>query len=115
MSGVARSVVALVAIASIASAQGLPDPFGNDSRATPPAPNVAIEQAIDPETYVCGPGDVFELNFWGPQTFRLRISVDLEGRTFISKVGFVAVAGKSLAAARTAIKSKVRGTYPGLQ
>lgn len=79
-----------------------------------PAP-VSVEQPIDPATYVCGPGDVFELNFWGPQNFRLRIAVDLEGRTFISKVGYVAVAGKTLSAVRTAIKARVRGNYPGLQ
>ncbi|MBV8757222.1 MAG: SLBB domain-containing protein [Deltaproteobacteria bacterium] len=78
-----------------------------------PAP-IAIEQPIDPDQYICGPGDVFDLNFWGAQNFRLKIAVDLEGRTFISKVGYVAVAGKTLSAVRTAIKSKVRGQYPGL-
>jgi protein involved in polysaccharide export with SLBB domain len=141
MPGVCRTVVALVAIASIASAQPLPDPVQQDPRvngggeakipvtgpgnpevmgaepsasSTPPAP-VSIESPIDPAAYICGPGDVFELNFWGQQNFRLRIAIDLEGRTFISKVGFVDVAGKTLAAVRTAIKSKVRGQYPGLQ
>lgn len=142
MPGVCRTVVALVAIASIASAQPLPDPVPPDARtpgsggearipitgpgntevmgaegtgiSTPPAP-ISIEHPIDPDAYICGPGDVFELNFWGQQNFRLRIAADLEGRTFISKVGFVAVAGKTLTAVRTAIKSKVRTQYPGLQ
>jgi len=144
MSGVMRTVAALVAIASIASAQPLPDPAAtaNDPRvngggaeakipvtgpgnpevmgaettasSAPPAP-ISIEHPIDPDQYVCGPGDVFELNFWGQQNFRLKIAVDLEGRTFISKVGYVVVAGKTLSAVRTAIKSKVRGQYPGLQ
>lgn len=76
---------------------------------------VALEHPIDPDRYVCGPGDVFELNFWGQQNFRLRIAVDLEGRTFISKVGFVAASGKTLSVVRADIKKKVRGTYPGLQ
>src|SRR5262249_30470918 len=62
-----------------------------------------------------GPGDVFELDFWGQQNFRLRIAVDLEGRTFVSKIGFVNVAGKTLSAVRKAIKDKVRTNYPGLQ
>lgn len=143
MPGVCRTVLALVAIASIASAQGLPDPQQFDPRggteggggakipvtgpgntevmgaeaaasSTPPPP-ISIEHPIDPDAYICGPGDVFELNFWGQQNFRLRIAVDLEGRTFISKVGFVAVAGKSLSAVRNSIKSKVRTDYPGLQ
>jgi polysaccharide export outer membrane protein len=142
MPGVCRTFVALVAIAGIASAQPLPDPVQQDPRvnsggaeakipvtspgnpevmgaeasasSAPPAP-ISIERPIDPEQYICGPGDVFELNFWGQQNFRLKIAVDLEGRTFISKVGYVPAAGKSLAAVRSAIKSKVRGQYPGLQ
>jgi protein involved in polysaccharide export with SLBB domain len=143
MPGVCRTVVALVAIASIASAQPLPDPSQPDPRSvggssndakipvtgpgnpevmgaenaatsTSPPP-VSIEQPIDPDAYICGAGDVFELNFWGQQNFRLRIAADLEGRTFISKVGYVPVAGKSLTAVRNAIRSKVRANYPGLQ
>jgi len=140
MPGVFRTVAALVAMTALVAAQPLPDPVPSDPRVpnTPadikipvtgptseamtaetagitstPAP-ISIEQPIDPELYICGPGDIFDLNFWGAQNFRLKIAVDLEGRTFISKVGYVAVAGKSLSAVRTAIKSKVRGQYPGL-
>jgi polysaccharide biosynthesis/export protein len=75
----------------------------------------SVEQPVDAERYICGPGDVFELNFWGQQNFRLRIAVDLEGRTFVSKVGFIAVAGKTLSAVRSDIKKKVGKNYPGLQ
>lgn len=142
MSGVCRTVIALVAIASVAAAQPLPDPVQQDPRvnggggearipvtgpgntevmgaegtgsSTPP-PAISIEQPIDPDAYVCGPGDVFELNFWGQQNFRLKIAADLEGRTFISKVGFVSIAGKTLTNVRNVIKSKVRAQYPGLQ
>lgn len=141
MSGVCRTVAALVAMTALVAAQPLPDPSASDPRVnsagaeakipvtgpgatevmgaesagttSTPAP-ISIEQPIDPELYICGPGDVFDLNFWGPQNFRLKIAVDLEGRTFISKVGYVAVAGKTLSAVRAAIKAKVRGQYPGL-
>jgi len=75
---------------------------------------ISLEQPIDPDKYVCGPGDVFELNFLGQQNFRLRIAADLEGRAFISKVGFVPVAGKTLTAVRKEVAKKVRGNYPGL-
>lgn len=85
----------------------------NAAVSAPPA-SVALEQPIDPDAYICGPGDTFDLNFWGKQNFRLRIAADLEGRTFISKIGFVQVAGKTLTAVRTAIKNKVRYNYPGL-
>ena len=74
-----------------------------------------IEAPVDPNLYICGPGDVFELDFWGQQNFQLKISVDLEGRAFIQKVGFVDVAGKTLAAVRTQVKKLVRSTYPGLK
>ncbi len=93
------------------------DPDPAPAVATPavvvPAP-VSLEQPIDPATYVCGAGDVLELNFWGQQNLRLRLTVDLEGRAFIPKVGYVAVAGKTLSVVRTAMKTKVRANYPGL-
>ena len=76
---------------------------------------VAMEQPIDPDAYICGPGDQFELNFWGGQNFRLRFAADLEGRTFISKVGYVDIAGKTLKDARAQILQKVRANYPRLQ
>jgi protein involved in polysaccharide export with SLBB domain len=74
-----------------------------------------MERPIDPLAYTCGPGDQFELNFWGSQNFRLRFAADLEGRTFISKVGYVDIAGKTLKDAREQILKKVRTNYPRLQ
>src|SRR6185295_674396 len=44
----------------------------------------------------------------------LRLTADLEGRAFIARVGFIAVAGKTLSAVRAAMKSKIRTVYPGL-
>jgi polysaccharide export outer membrane protein len=79
-----------------------------------PQPPLSIEHPIDPESYVCGPGDVFELNFWGEKNLQLRLTTDLEGRAFIAKVGYIPVARKTLAAVRTAMKSRIRAMYPGL-
>jgi polysaccharide biosynthesis/export protein len=86
----------------------------NSGASSTPAP-IALEQPVDPDKYICGPGDVFELNFWGQQNFRLRISADLEGRVFITKVGYVDVAGKTLTDVRSQVKKKVKDTYPGLK
>lgn len=86
----------------------------NTATSSVPAP-IAIEAPIDPAAYICGPGDQFELTFWGQQNFRLRFAADLEGRTFLSKIGYVAVAGQTLATVRAQILKKVRATYPGLQ
>ena len=98
------------------TAPGSTEVMGAEGAATSTvAPPVSLEHPIDPATYVCGPGDVFELNFWGKQNFRLRFAADLEGRSFISKVGYVDVAGKTLNAVRTQVTKKVRANYPGLQ
>ncbi|HZJ62436.1 MAG TPA: SLBB domain-containing protein [Kofleriaceae bacterium] len=80
----------------------------------PSEPPPSIEHPIDPRTYACGPGDVFELDFWGSQNLQLKLTTDLEGRAFIPRVGFIPVAGKTLAAVRTAMQSKIRAVYPGL-
>jgi len=80
----------------------------------PSQPPLSIEHPIDPETYVCGPGDVFELDFWGSQNLQLKVTTDLEGRAFIQRVGFIPVAGKTLSVVRAAMKSKIRTVYPGL-
>jgi polysaccharide biosynthesis/export protein len=90
------------------------DPVDEPPPVDRPAPPVSLEQPIDPDRYVCGAGDVLELNFWGPQNLRLKLTIDLEGRVFIPKVGYVAVADKTLTAVRAAIKQKVRANYPGL-
>ncbi|HEY3354188.1 MAG TPA: SLBB domain-containing protein, partial [Polyangia bacterium] len=75
---------------------------------------VPLEEPLDPETYICGRGDIFELYFWGRQNFTLRVPVGLTGRMFIWRVGNVEVAGKTLTQARDAIRKTVLRLYPGL-
>jgi protein involved in polysaccharide export with SLBB domain len=81
----------------------------------PATPDLPLEEPIDPKDYVCGSGDSFELRFWGRQNLVVRMTVDLDGHAFIPKIGKVAVAGKTLADARTAILEIVGRHYPGLQ
>ena len=78
-----------------------------------PAP-IPLEAPIDPTAYVCGPGDSFELNFWGKQNFQLRLGVDIEGRAFIAKLGHVKVAGLTLDKVRESITRAVKRSYPGV-
>jgi len=82
------------------------------SQGTPPAP--PIDEKIDPDKYVCGPGDIFELNFWGMQNFKLRVTIDLEGRAFVSKVGYFPLQGKTLTQARHLMRESVARFYPRL-
>jgi len=133
----AITMLVLVATATTASAQSPRDPGQGDAKAeqggtskisvslpsaeivggnqvAPPPPPLSLEQPIDPDAYVCGVGDVFELDFWGTQNFRITVAIDLEGRAFIAKVGFISVVGKSLATVRTTMKAKVHTIYPGL-
>lgn len=77
-------------------------------------PTFPVEEPLDPNKYICGRGDTFELNFWGQQNFRIRATVDIEGRTFISKIGYVDIVGKTLAEAREILKKLVHRYYPGL-
>src|SRR5205085_9241597 len=77
-------------------------------------PTLPLEEPVDPDKYICGRGDIFELNFWGQQNFKLRVTVDMEGRTFISKVGYVDIVGKTLRQAREIVKAAVLRYFPGL-
>jgi polysaccharide export outer membrane protein len=76
---------------------------------------IPLEAPIDPRAYVCGPGDGFELDFWGQQNFQLRLGVDVEGRTFIAKLGHVKVAGLTLDKVRETITRAAKRAYPGVE
>jgi protein involved in polysaccharide export with SLBB domain len=73
-----------------------------------------LDQPIDPDRYVCGPGDVLELNFWGAQNFKLRVVVDVEGRAFVPKVGYFELKGKTLTASRQLMRDGVARYFPRL-
>lgn len=77
--------------------------------------DLPLEEPLDPAQYVCGSGDRFELRFWGRQNLAIQVVADLEGNTFIPKVGKVSVAGKSLSQARASVLRAVKRYYPGLK
>jgi protein involved in polysaccharide export with SLBB domain len=81
---------------------------------TPAPPSAAIDEPLDPDRYVCGPGDVLELNFWGVQNFRQRVTIDLEGRAFVAKVGYLNLLGKTLSEGRRIMVASVGRYFPGL-
>lgn len=80
--------------------------------AVPPAP--AIDEPLDPDRYVVGPGDVLELHFWGVENFKLRVTVDLEGRAFVAKVGYLDVRDKTLSAVQRMMRESVARFFPKL-
>ncbi len=73
-----------------------------------------VDEPLDPDAYVCGPGDVLELNFWGVQNFKLRVSIDLEGRAFVAKIGYLPLRGKTLTEARRMMRESVARYFPKL-
>lgn len=79
------------------------------------ATTVPLEAPIDPTTYVCGPGDGFELHFWGQQNFQVRLAVDVEGRAFIARLGQVKVAGLTLDKVRQTVTRAAKRAYPGVE
>jgi protein involved in polysaccharide export with SLBB domain len=89
-----------------------PDPGALAGMGARPPP---VDAPLDPDAYVCGPGDELEVNLWGLQTIRLRLVADLEGRVFVPKVGQFVVRGKTLTAVRRELAEAARRVYPRLQ
>jgi len=77
-------------------------------------PSQPVDEPLDPDRYVLGPGDVLELRFWGIENFRLRVTVDLEGRAFVAKVGYLTLRGKTLAEAQQMTRASVARFFPKL-
>jgi protein involved in polysaccharide export with SLBB domain len=73
-----------------------------------------VDEPLDPDRYVMGPGDVLELHFWGIENFRLRVTVDLEGRAFVPKVGYLQLGGRTLAATNAEMRASVARYFPKL-
>jgi protein involved in polysaccharide export with SLBB domain len=76
---------------------------------------IPLEAPLEASAYVCGPGDGFELHFWGKQNFQLKLGVDVEGRTFVAKLGYVQVAGLTLDKVRANITRAAKRQYPGVE
>ncbi|MFQ5605282.1 MAG: SLBB domain-containing protein [bacterium] len=56
----------------------------------------SLEAAIDPDTYIVGPGDQFLINIWSTMEAGLHTMVTPEGKLIIPTIGTLNVDGKSL-------------------
>jgi polysaccharide biosynthesis/export protein len=86
----------------------------NEQEATKPESTLPLEEPVDPEKYVCGSGDLFQLNFWGRQNSSVSFLIDPSGRAFVPRVGYVQVAGLLLKDAVAALQKAVSRYYPRL-
>ena len=92
----------------------IPDTLRLDQPKVPLSPTaIPVDEPIDPTRYVLGPNDVLEaLHFWGVENFRIGVTVDLEGRGFVPKVGYLVLQGKTLAEGRRCSARRWPGTSP---
>jgi len=73
----------------------------------------ALEEAVDPATYIVGPGDKFGLNILTSENISLSLVVSPTGDLLIPSVGIVNIAAKTLAEAFSIIESFVKSqAYP---
>jgi protein involved in polysaccharide export with SLBB domain len=73
-----------------------------------------LEGAVDPNSYIVGPGDRLLIELWGLRDLSTEIEVNAEGRLSVPSVGVFAAGGEKLAALREAINARLRAVYPKL-
>ena len=71
----------------------------------------ALEKAVDPDTYVVGPGDIFSFNVWGAMEMQIPVVVSPEGKLTIPSVGEVDVDGLILTDVKTAVLERAKPYY----
>lgn len=73
----------------------------------------ALEAAIDPKTYIVGPGDVFHVELEGMNEYTVTTAVSPEGKLILPTLGTYQVDGKTLATIREQVAAKARSKYIG--
>lgn len=71
----------------------------------------ALEKAIDPETYIVGPGDIFTFNIWGAMEMSLPVVVSPEGSLPIPSVGEIDIREMTLTEAKKTVLDAAKPFY----
>lgn len=71
----------------------------------------ALEGAVNPETYLVGPGDIFSLNIWGAMETRIPLVVTPEGQLPVPSVGELRVNGLTLADVQESVLKETAPFY----
>lgn len=79
----------------------------------PPVPTVSfpLERAVDPETYVLGPGDVLRIVVDARSDISNQVTVNPEGSVFVPSVGEIPVSGMLLSDAKKKISDILMSRY----
>ena len=72
----------------------------------------AFDGALDPDAYIVGPGDHFEINIWSPLARNFLLIVTPEGTLLIPSVGEIELAGRTLHEARELILAATMEAFP---
>jgi polysaccharide export outer membrane protein len=72
---------------------------------------IPMEGPVNPDRYIVGPSDIFQLGLWGPFAASYPVTVTPEGTIIIPSVGEVSVAGLKLSEAKNKVLQKVRTKY----
>jgi protein involved in polysaccharide export with SLBB domain len=70
-----------------------------------------LEGAVDPETYVVGPGDRLSINVWGDFEQTFEVVITPEATLLIPTIGVVVVKDSTLAAVRRTVESAASRVY----
>lgn len=90
-------------------------PFGYELFAGEPMSFMPSENAAIPDSYIVGPGDSFQINFYGKESDSFEIEVDREGRLAIPNLSPVNVAGLRFSEVKDLVKAKVEQEVIGVQ
>ena len=109
----------MCALAPVATAQITPPSRGANRAAAArgaaqlPAtsPTIALEGAVNPETYRVGPGDVFALTIGGSIPLQETVGVSADGLLVVPSVGTFQAAGRTLAQVRAAVQPALQRQF----
>ena len=90
-------------------------PFGYSLFAGEPTTFMPNESAAVPDTYLVGPGDQLNINFYGKESESFDVTVDREGRISIPDLTPVQVAGLTFAEVKALINAKVEQEVIGVK
>ena len=71
----------------------------------------AVDKAINPDMYIVGPNDLFNLSIYGYINQSIPLSVNLEGSLIIPTIGEVVVVGSTLSEAKSKVIKAVKKRY----
>jgi polysaccharide biosynthesis/export protein len=79
------------------------------------SPMQSLENAIESDTYMVGPGDIFSLNVWGAMEQHISVPVSPEGRLIIPTVGEIECSGQTLKSIQKLVIDKAIPFYKNCQ